>query len=335
MTRLHYKLVESSGRRLETWFEVTGAEAALATMKVGARQGIDCVVQRGRQGNLYWPKLPGGSIVVAKDGFNTILDQAQPAGTGLPRRLIPFLAQSDGAGRGILGDAPADLSSAARAYLYDHSHDYAVSVEPASATSGSVNTALNDSAPTYSPVTRMLQRMALNDPTHEYVGIPCCVGATSSTDWGVKTGVVTELYGAAIFRIRMAQLVLGGTIPFIVVGQCTTNGASSALAAAWDNDWDAILTQAQTDLAGLFEGASLRAIFTKVQAVKPSGLAYAGADWTTLQGSADALVSATRKLVQLPGNIGADNIHETTAGLVTWADDIGNVANSNGWLSAA
>lgn len=335
MTRLHYQLVESSGRRMDTWFETTGAEAALATMKVGARQGVNLVVQRGRQGNLYWPKLPGGSIIVGKAGFNSIMDQPRPAGTGLPRRLIPFLAQSDGAGRGLLVEAPADLASAARAYLYDHSHDYAVSVEPASATSGQVNTVLNDSAPTYSPMTRMLQRMALHDPTHEYVGIPCCVGATSSTDWGVKTGVLSELYSASIFRIRMAQLVLGGTVPFIVVGQCTTNGASSALAASWDEDWDAILDRAEIDLAGLFEGASLRAIFTKVQAVKPSGLAYAGADWTTLQGSADNLVSANRKLVQLPGNIGPDNIHETTAGLVTWADAIGNTANSNGWLSAA
>ncbi len=335
MTRLRYKLEETSGRRMETWFEVTGAEAALATIGVGGRQGIPCVVQRGRQGNLYWPKPPGGSIIVGKAGFNSIMDQARPAGTGLPRRLIPFFAQSDGAGRGLLVEAPADLSSAARAYLFDHSHDYAVSVEPASATSGTVNTALSDSAPTYSPVTRMLQRMALNDPTHEYVGIPCCVGATSSVDWGVKTGVVTELYGASVFRIRAAQLLLGGTIPFVVVGQCTTNGGSSALAASWDEDWDTILDTMEVDLAGLFEGASLRAIFTKVQAVKPSGLAYAGADWTTLQGSADNLVSANRKQVQLPGSIGPDNIHENTAGLVVWADDIGNTANSNGWLSAA
>jgi hypothetical protein len=164
------------------------------------------------------------------------------------------------------------------------------------------------------------------------VGIPCAVGATSSTSWGLKSGSITELYGASIFRIRAAQQVLGGTIPFIVLGQCTSNAQDATQAVSWSVDWNIILNQAEIDLAGLFQGANLRCVFWKVQNTMPTALAYTAENWTLLKTSADNFVSANRKLFQMPGNTGSDNIHERTAGLMTLGSGCADVAVQNGWI---
>lgn len=342
MALKRYKIVESSGRRTEGVFNVTGAEGAGATIAAGFIDGSKTLtVHRGRRGLLYALRMPGSTTVRGDTGFVEVTDNDVPAGSGKDVYGIPLLAQSDGAGRATAGNAALDdpdASVASRCKLFDHSGDWGAAVEPASSTTNIIHNILTDSAPTSSPMTRLLSKLALADPNHEYVGIPCCKGATSSADWagGVAAPTTATLLGASIHRVLTCARLFATRnfkIPFIAVGQVTTNGSSSALAAQWDEDWASIMAALETALAGLYLGGSLRAVAWKAQATQPSGLGYAGADWTALRASQDAWVTATRKLAQMPdGNLLADNIHLNATGLITLGDATGQVAIDQGWL---
>lgn len=348
MTNLSYKLVESSGRRTEGLIIATGGEAALATIAAGYIDGNKMIqAQRGRRGNLYALKV-SGTTVLGTTGYSEITDNppALLAGSGLPIRAVPFLAQSEGVGRAAAGnaalDAP-DAGAAARCYLFDLSNDYGLAAEPSSHNGGIILSVYNDPGYASSPLTRLLSKLALEDPTHEYVGIPCAMGATSSADWasGIASPTTATLVGGAIRRVLLASRVFAAAgrefkVPFVWIGQATTNASTTPLAGQWDEDWSSIMTLLQSSWAGLYLGASLRAVAWNVPVTKPSGFAYAGADWTALRASINGWASSSRAIAQRgDGNLNGDNQHPNAAGAIIDADAAAAAAIAAGFLVAA
>lgn len=335
---LHCKIVNSSTVRTETYPLVTGAEAALATVIGGARDAVDIVIQRGRRANLYWPKVIGA---VNADGYSDILDQAT-TGSNKPIRALLWLGQSDADGRATLGTASLDSpdpSVATRCTLLDQSFDYGTCTEPSSDTSGIILAPFNDPNFAASALTRTLSLLALQDADHEYLGIPCCFGGTSSQDWqgGIASPIInTTLIGGAVFRALAASRIFaarGFQILGVVAGQMTSNGGSAALAARWASDWDALTNYMQAQFAGLYMGSALRVCGWKAQAVMPPGLAYLAIDWANLRLNQDTWVTTTRKLAEANSNLMPDNIHMDATGEIQMADDTAAVFISNGWLS--
>lgn len=233
--------------------------------------------------------------------------------TDAPSIVFVVVGQSNAEGRGSTGYTL--LSSGV--YVFGHDLFYHAASEPISDPTNQVYQEGTHVAQT-GWTCAMADYLRENGVTEDIIILQCAIGATSSTEWvnGLTTSPPSGGTLPGVCKLRLDDVARRANTELVfIINQGEQNAQDAVEAAAWDNDWDAFLTEMLTRYAGKFRGGAIKHIVQKQAATVPTpGASYP--NWSDMRASIDNLVNVVRTdvvKVDFPTTpFDANNVHIET-----------------------